>query len=265
MLAFAFAKAVYIARGEHDPQASIPSRQQILDSFSREIFFGSRLKIRKPNAVERKQARRRSEPQISVAGLRYGYDISGSAVLFSPHGMGELSDGLLRGERERSRGKQRHGKQTDDQPNAARCAPLTCSRDVRCNRGFKQVQVHGERSNRSPSNVPQRDAPTSYLSLSLPSISLGALSTVLQIGNGRYAFSASSATGHQRPQTCGSLAMGTLTARCRLRRKWSMLVAGSHVEPVIHVAMAAFYDVLGEDYRGARREVGTVDLMLRKE
>jgi hypothetical protein len=26
-LAFGFAEAVYIARGEHDPQASIPSRQ----------------------------------------------------------------------------------------------------------------------------------------------------------------------------------------------------------------------------------------------
>jgi hypothetical protein len=110
--------------------------------------------MRKPNAVERKQARRRSEPQISVAGLRYGYDISRSAVLFSPHSMGELSDGLLWVERERSLGKQPHGKQTDDQPNAARSAPLTRSRDVRCNRGFKQLQVHGERSNRSPSHIP---------------------------------------------------------------------------------------------------------------
>jgi len=66
VLAFAFAEAVYIARGEHDPQASIPSRQQIPDSFSREIFSGSRLKTREPDAVERKQAGPRSEPQISV-------------------------------------------------------------------------------------------------------------------------------------------------------------------------------------------------------
>jgi hypothetical protein len=110
------------------------------------MFSGLRLKTRETNPVERKQAGPRSEPQISVAGLRYGYDISRSAVLFSPHGMGELSDGLLWLERERSRDKQPHGKQTDEQPNGARCAPLTCSRDVRCNRGFKQLQIHGERS-----------------------------------------------------------------------------------------------------------------------
>ena len=165
VLAFAYAKAVYIARGEHDPQASIPSRQQIPDSFGWEIFSGSRLKMRKPNAVERKQARRRSEPQISIGGLRYGYDISRSAVLFSPHGMGELSDGLLWVERERSRGKQPHGKQTDDQPNVARCAPPTCSRDVRYNRGLKQLQVHGERGNRSPSHIPLTGCADEFLLL----------------------------------------------------------------------------------------------------
>jgi hypothetical protein len=165
VLAFAFAETVYIARGEHDPQASIPSRQQIPDSFSREIFSGSRLKIRKPNTVERKQAGPRSEPQISVAGLRYGYDISRSAILFSPHSMRDLSDGLLWVERECSRGKQPHGKQTDDQPNRARCAPLTCSRDVGCNRGFKQLQVHGERSNQSPSRIPLTGCADQFLLL----------------------------------------------------------------------------------------------------
>ena len=53
-----------------------------------------------------------------------------------------------------SRGKQPHGKQTDDQPHEARCAPQTWSRDVRCNRRFKQLQIHGERSNQSPSHIP---------------------------------------------------------------------------------------------------------------
>ena len=151
------------------------------------MFSELRLKTREPNTVERKQAGPRSEPQISVAVLRYGYDISRSAVLFSPHGMGELSDGLLWVERERSRGKQPHGKQTDDQPNGARCAPLTCSRDVRCNRGFKQLQVHGERSNRSPSHIPL----TSSSFCVLTGISLGAISKELQSGNGSYAFNAS--------------------------------------------------------------------------
>ncbi len=70
------------------------------------MFSGLRLKTREPNTVERKQAGPRSEPQMSVAGLRYGYDISRSAVLFSPHSMGELSDGLLWGECEGSRAKQ---------------------------------------------------------------------------------------------------------------------------------------------------------------
>jgi hypothetical protein len=189
VLSFAIEEAVYIARGEHDPQASIPSRQQTPNSFSREIFSGSRLKMRKPNPVERKQAGQRSEPQISVFGLRDGFDISRSDVLFSPHGMGELSDGLLWVERERSRGKQPHGKQIDDQPNGARCAPLTCSRDVRCNRGFKQLQFHGERSNRSPSHIPLTGFADYFLLLAR--ISLGAISKELQSGNGCYAFNAS--------------------------------------------------------------------------
>jgi hypothetical protein len=167
VLSFAIEEAVYIARGEHDPQASIPSRQQTPNSFSREIFSGSRLKMRKPNTIERKQVARRSEPQISVFGSRDCLDISWSTILFRPCGMDELSDGFLWVERERSRGKQPHGKQTDGQTNAAPWAPLTCSRDVRCNRGFKQLQVHGERSNRSPSHIPLTGCADQFLFLRL--------------------------------------------------------------------------------------------------
>ena len=43
------------------------------------------------------------------------------------------------------------------------------------------------------------------------------------------------------------------------------LVGDGHVERGIYQAMAAFYAVLGEDNRGPRREVGTLDLMLREE
>jgi len=42
-------------------------------------------------------------------------------------------------------------------------------------------------------------------------------------------------------------------------------VGDGHVERGIYQAMAAFYAVLAEDNMGPRREVGTLDLMLRKE
>jgi hypothetical protein len=58
----------------------------------------------------------------------------------------ELSNGLLWVERERSRGTQAHRKRTDDEPSEAPCTRLSCSRNVSCNRGFEQLQIHGERS-----------------------------------------------------------------------------------------------------------------------
>jgi hypothetical protein len=62
---------------------------------------------------------------------------------------------------------------------------------VRCNRGFKQLQVHRERSNRSPSHIPLTGC-AGYSSFSvLIGISLGAISKELQSGNGCYAFNAS--------------------------------------------------------------------------
>ena len=57
----------------------------------------------------------------------------------------ELSDRLLWIERERSRGKQAHRKPTDDEPSKAPCTWLSCSRNVSCNHGFEQLQIHGER------------------------------------------------------------------------------------------------------------------------
>jgi hypothetical protein len=134
------------AREEHDPQTSIASRQQHTGMRSWETFSGSRLKTREPSTVDRKQAGLRSEPQISVFGLRDGSDIGRSAILFRPCGMDELSDGLLWVERERSRGKQEHRKATDDAPSEAPCTRLSCPRSVSCNRGFEQLQIHGERS-----------------------------------------------------------------------------------------------------------------------
>jgi hypothetical protein len=101
----AIEEAAHAARDEHNPQTSVASRQQPPDPHNREIFSGSRLKTREPNTVERKQAGRRSKPQISVFGLRDESDISRSSILFRPCGMDELSDGSLWVERERSRGK----------------------------------------------------------------------------------------------------------------------------------------------------------------
>jgi hypothetical protein len=106
--------------------------------------------------------------------------------------MDELRDGLLRVERERSRGKQPHGKHTSDQPNGARCAPLMCSRDVRCNRGFEQLQLHSERSNRSPSHIPLTGCADQFLLLRLNRYIPRAITKELQSGNGSYAFNASS-------------------------------------------------------------------------
>jgi hypothetical protein len=101
----AIEEAAHTARGEHDPQTSVATCEQPVDRRDRKIFPGSRFKTREPNAVERKQAGRRSEPQISIFGLRNGFDISRSSILFRPCGMDELRDGFLWVERKRSRGK----------------------------------------------------------------------------------------------------------------------------------------------------------------
>ena len=37
--------------------------------------------------------------------------------------------------------------------------------DVRCNHGFKQLQVHGERGNRSPSHIPLTGCADEFLLL----------------------------------------------------------------------------------------------------
>ena len=137
----AIAEAAHAARDEHNPQTSIASRQQPPDPRSREIFTGSWLKTREPNTVERKQAGRRSKPQISVVGLRDGSDIKRSAVLFRPCGMDELRDGLLGVEREGSRGKEPHRKPNDDEPSKAPCARLSCSRNVSFNQSEFQSRV----------------------------------------------------------------------------------------------------------------------------
>jgi len=60
--------------------------------------------------------------------------------------MDELSDGLLWVERERSRGKQTRRKPTDDEPSGAPCTQVSRSRNVSCNGGLRQLQIHGERS-----------------------------------------------------------------------------------------------------------------------
>jgi hypothetical protein len=60
--------------------------------------------------------------------------------------MDELSDGLLWVERERRRGKLAHRKPTDDGPSKAPRTELSCSRNVSCNHGLEQLQIHGERS-----------------------------------------------------------------------------------------------------------------------
>jgi hypothetical protein len=58
--------------------------------------------------------------------------------------MDELRDGLLWVERERGRGKQAQREPTNDRPSEAPCTRLSYSRNVSCNRGLEQLQIHGE-------------------------------------------------------------------------------------------------------------------------
>jgi hypothetical protein len=68
------------------------------------------------------------------------------AVLRSPGGMRILRNLLAGIERERNRGKQAHGKPTDDGPSEAPSTLLSCSKNVSYNHGLEQLQIHGERS-----------------------------------------------------------------------------------------------------------------------
>jgi hypothetical protein len=93
---------------------------------------------------------------------------------------------------ELSRSKQAHGQRTDDYPSGVLRTSLSCSIDVRCNRGFKHLQIHSENSAIVSPHTPHQ---TGYADkLVLPPADKHIVRRHLngmQSSNGLYAFSAS--------------------------------------------------------------------------